>query len=294
MADFLEELLYTTVKYGSSWHDAYSVNVVQTSGGNEYRSLIHPHPQRTFKLDFEVATADMWTNILDLYHRAHGQYAGFRVACSDEDSSNGSLGTPTAFDQVPLTVSAGASYQLRKFYGTNGTAGASGYPYRIIKKPVAGTVKCAIGTVEMAKSGATWDVDTTTGIISFPANGSATITSISQATQAVIAYSGLSGAIYAGQSILITGVGGMTQINNKRALVVYVTLSHITIDLNTTAYSTYTSGGGVNTRPQTGETVTAGFRFHFPARFASVLEVGQDYPMHRALDGVEFVELFNP
>ena len=39
MAEFLEDLLYTTIKYGSSWQDDYAVNVVTTSGGQEYRSL---------------------------------------------------------------------------------------------------------------------------------------------------------------------------------------------------------------------------------------------------------------
>ncbi len=129
MADFLEEVLYSTVKYGSSWQDEYNVNVVETSGGSEYRSLIHPFPKRTFTLDFELATADMWGNILDLYHRAHGTYAGFRAHCHDEDSSNGPLGTPTAFDQPMGLVSTGV-YELRKYYGLTGTAGVSGYPHR--------------------------------------------------------------------------------------------------------------------------------------------------------------------
>lgn len=293
MADFLEEVLYSTVKYGSSWQDEYNVNIVETSGGSEYRSLIHPFPKRTFTLDFELATADMWGNILDLYHRAHGTYAGFRAWCIDEDSSNGSLGTPTAFDQEVLYVSPGV-YQLRKFYGKDKAAGASGYPYRLIKKPVAGTVRCAIGSVEMADNVLNWSVDTTTGLLTFPANGSANITGITKAAQAVISFSTTSGVFNIGQSVLIGGVSGMTQINGLRGLIVSKTVSSITVAINSTAFSTWTSGGTFNTRPQVGETVTAGFRFHFPVRFKTVLPIGQDYPLHRVVDGVEFVEIFNP
>ncbi len=218
MADFLEEVLYSTVKYGSSWDEAYNVNVVETAGGSEYRSLIHPFPKRTFSLDFELATADMWPQIIDLYHRAHGTYAGFRAWCHDEDSSNGPLGTPTATDQLCLKVSS-TVWQLRKFYGIAGTAGASGYPYRVIKKPQAGTVLVAVNGSLVAGPGANWTVDTATGLIT------------------------LSGAIAA------TVVA---------------------------------------------DNVRAGFRFHFPVRFKTVLPIGQDYPLHRVVDGVEFIELLNP
>ena len=289
MADFLEEVLYSTVKYGSSWQDEYNVNVVETSGGSEYRSLIHPFPKRTFTLDFELATADMWGNILDLYHRAHGTYSGFRARCHDEDSSNGALGTPTAFDQPMGLVSEGV-YQLLKYYGLAGTAGAAGYPYRTIKKPQTGTTLVAIGATAIRSSD--WSVSTTTGQVTFAADQTFTITGITKASQAVITVTGHT--LVTGQSVQISGVAGMTQMNGQRALITATAANQITVAINSTAYSTYTSGGVVHTRPQTGEAVTAGFRFHFPVRFKTVLPIGQDYPLHRVVDGVEFIELFNP
>jgi uncharacterized protein (TIGR02217 family) len=289
MADFLEELLYTTVKYGSSWHDAYNVQVSETSGGSEYRSLTHPFPKRKFSLDFEVATDEMWDAILDLYHRAHGTYAGFRVWCIDEDSSNGPLGTPTAFDQPMGLVSTGV-YELRKYYGLTGTAGASGYPHRKIKKPVSGSTLVGIGATAIRS--ADYSVNTTNGQVTLAANVAGTITGITKAASAVITVGAHS--FVTGMSVNISGVTGMTQVNGLRALVTGTAATTITVAINSTAFSTYTSGGTVNTRPQTGETVTAGFRFHFPARFATVLEIGQDYPLHRTADGVEFIELLNP
>lgn len=290
MADFLEEVLYSTVKYGSSWQDEYNVNVVETSGGSEYRSLIHPFPKRTFTLDFELATADMWGNILDLYHRAHGTYAGFRAWCIDEDSSNGPLGTPTAFDQSMGLVSAGV-YELRKYYGLAGTAGAAGYPHRKIKKPQTGTTLVGIGSTAIRS--ADWSVDTTTGLVTFAADQTKSVTSITNAPQAVLDV-GASHGFVTGQSVQVSGVAGMTQINGQRALIAATGSATITLAINSSAYSTYTSGGVVHTRPQTGESVTAGFKFHFPVRFKTVLPIGQDYPLHRVVDGVEFIELLNP
>ena len=290
MADFLEEVLYSTVKYGSSWSDEYNVSIDETAGGQEYRSLTHPFPKRTFTLDFELATADMWPNILDLYHRAHGTYAGFRAWCIDEDSSNGSTGTPTAFDQSMGLVSTGV-YELRKYYGLSGTAGAAGYPYRKIKKPQTGTTLVGIGSTAIRS--ADWSVDTTTGLVTFAADQTKSVTSITNAPQAVLDV-GASHGFVTGQSVQVSGVAGMTQINGQRALIAATGSATITLAINSSAYSTYTSGGVVHTRPQTGESVTAGFKFHFPVRFKTVLPIGQDYPLHRVVDGVEFVEIFNP
>lgn len=295
MADFLEEVLYSTVKYGSSWQDEYNVNVVETSGGSEYRSLIHPFPKRTFTLDFELATADMWGNILDLYHRAHGTYAGFRAYCHDEYSSNGAVGVPTAFDQQLLYVSDGV-YRLRKQYGLNAAAGAAGYPYRLIKKPKSGTVK--IGITPDAMPGVEvrvedWTVDVTSGVVTFDADLTRAITAISNATQAVLTV-GAGHPFVTGMALHVSGVGGMTQINGSRALVTAYAATTVTLAINSSAFSAYSSGGVVHTRPQSGENITAGFEFHFPVRFKTVLPIGQDYPLHRVVDGVEFVEIFNP
>jgi uncharacterized protein (TIGR02217 family) len=290
MADFLEEVLYSTVKYGSSWQDEYNVNVVETSGGSEYRSLIHPFPKRTFTLDFELATADMWPAIIDLYHRAHGTYAGFRAWCHDEDSSNGSTGVPTAFDQPLILVSAGV-YELRKYYGISGAAGAAGYPHRKIKKPISGTTLVGINSVPIRS--ADWSVNTTNGQVTFSANQTRTITAITQASQAVITV-GSGHPFVVGMSVQVSGVVGMTQINTLRGLIMAVGATTITVSIDSTAFGPYASGGVVNTNPQSGESVTAGFRFHFPVRFKTVLPVGQDYPMHRVVDGVEFIELLNP
>ena len=146
---------------GASFTDQYSVSIVSTAGGSEHRSLIHPYPLRTFDISQLLEKQETYNYILALYHRAHGQYAGFRIRCYDEYSSNGSIGTPTAFDQPTLVLTA-TTRQLVKRYGTDKTAGASGYPYRQIKKPVAGTVVVAKNGTQLFSG---FSVDATTGIV---------------------------------------------------------------------------------------------------------------------------------
>ena len=291
MADFLEERLdHQKIKIGASFAEQYAVNIVTTSGGSEYRSLIHPFPARTFDISQLLEKSETFNYILALYHRAHGQYAGFRIRCYDEFSSNGSIGTPTAFDQPLLVVAAGSVYQVIKQYGTNGTAGSAGYPYRVIHKPVSGSVKLGIGTTEI--NSMYWTVNTTTGRITLPTDNAHAITGISKASSAVVT---LGAHTYVtGMSVGFKGVLGMTQINGLRGLITSYDATTITVAINTSAFSVYTSGGNTNTAPQTGESVTCGFEFDWPVRFNGSLVIGQDYPTHRNADGIELIEILNP
>ncbi len=291
MADFLEERINELVRYGASYQDDYSVNIVKTSGGQEYRSLIHPFPLRKFDVSYMLDKASTYAQLLGIYHRAHGTFAGFRVRCYDEWSTNGATGTPTAFDQSCAAISAGATYQARKYYGTDKSAGATGYAYRNIKKPVSGTVLLAIGATAIRS--ADFSIDTTTGIFTFSADVTRSITSIGQSSQAQIVV-GSGHSFIAGMSVQVSGVSGMTQINGLRALIVSTNSTSITVAINSSAFSTYTAGGVVHTRPQAGELVTWGGEWDFPVRFATTLPVGIDYPGYRPVDGVQLIELLNP
>jgi len=289
MPDFLEERISSMIRMGSSYVDDYAVDIVTTSGGQEYRSLVHPFPVRKFDVSYLLDNNQTYAELQAIYHRAHGRFAGFRARCFDEWSSNGRTGTPTAFDQPMGLVSAGV-YKLRKLYGTDKAAGATGYAYREIKKPVSGTVRVAIGATEIRN--ADWSVDATTGRVTFAADKTVAITGISKASSAVLTVGANSFAV--GESVQVSSVVGMTDINGMRALVTARDTTTITVAINSTAFSTYTSGGVVHTRPQPGESVTAGFEFDFPVRFNTTLPIGQDYPGYRAVDGVELIELLNP
>lgn len=289
MPDFLEERISSLIRMGSSYVDDYAVDIVTTSGGQEYRSLVHPFPVRKFDVSYLLDNNQTYAELQAIYHRAHGRFAGFRARCFDEWSSNGRTGTPTAFDQPMGLVSAGV-YQLRKLYGTDKAAGASGYAYREIKKPVAGTVRVAIGATEIRS--VDWSADATTGRVTFAADKTLAVTAISQAASAVLTVG--ANSFIVGESVHISGVVDMVQINGRRALITARDATTITVAINSTAFSNYSSGGVVHTRPQAGESITAGFEFDFPVRFNTTLPIGQDYPGYRAVDGVELIELLNP
>ena len=289
MADFLEERISADILTGAGYQDDYFVNVISDSGGNEYRSLHHPFPVRKFDISYLLEKQGMWAQLLNLYHRAHGMYGGFRIRAIDDYKSCATNQTPTAFDQPMGLVSTGV-YELRKYYGLDKSAGATGYPHRKIKKPVSGTVKVGIQSSEIHSS--MWSVDTTTGIITFAADKTFAVTEITKAENAVLTIG--THTIISGTHVHVSGVAGMTQINGQRAMVTGIGATTITVAIDSTAYSTYTSGGAIHTNPQSGEQVTCGFEFDTPVRFNTTLPVGQDHFNYRSLDGIELIELLNP
>ena len=288
MAAFLEDVLPVNVRMGASYTDGYEVEITTTASGAEYRKLTHPFPVRSFHVNFTMLRDDLASQVLALYHRAYGTYAGFRVKCVDDFSTYQDRGVPTAFDYTLTLVSTGV-YQLVKGYGTGGTPLGIGLPYRNLYKPVAGTTVVGVNSVAPTLG---WSVATTTGLVTFDANKTRAITAISKAVQAVVTCAGHT--FVAGESVHFTGVVGMTEINGRRGKVLSTLAGSITVDINSSGFSNYTSGGTANTRPQAGEVGSGGCYFDLPCRFNSKIEVSHMSDALRDCGGIDIIELVKP
>lgn len=289
MAEFLDELLPIDVRMGASYADEYEVEITQTKGGAEYRRLVHPYPTRHFTIHYTLQTADLWSRVISLYHRAYGMLAGFRVRCKD-DYSTAAIGSHAPTDSAALKLSDGV-YQLQKEYGKGAAALSIGYPVRAIYKPVASTVRVAIGSLEILNTPVVnWTLGTT-GQITFSANKSKSVTAITKAASAVVTVG--THTLLVGESVYFSGVAGMTQINGLRGLITAIGATTITVAINSTGFSTYTSGGTVNTRPQTGETVSSGCEFDIPCRFNSRIDIQHIASDVREAGDIDIVELLN-
>jgi uncharacterized protein (TIGR02217 family) len=285
MSEFLEERLPGCISYGASFRQRHAVRTVTTAGGNEYRSLRHPFVQLFYDIAYERPAKVIREQILDLYERCNGTFRGFRVKDFKDFTTHNYVDPPTALDQPMLLVSDGV-YQLMRWYGDPQDPTCA---RRRLRKPVAGTVLVGVGGQVLPS--AQWSVNTTTGLVTLAANKTGAITGISKATQAVIT---VNNSLAVGESVAITGVVGMTQINGLRALITARTPTSITVAINSTAFSTYTSGGVVNTRPQAGEAVTGGCEFDVPCRFDSDLDGTFANVDFIEIDGINIVELLNP
>jgi len=291
MPEFLEDRLPVGVRAGASYADEYAVEISTTAGRSESRRLVNPYPLRIYSVFYTQHTADLWDDILSLYHRAYGMFAGFRVKALDDYTTNNRTLAPTAFDQVLALVSTGI-YQLQVAYGGSGPLLSIGKPYRTIFKPVGSTVSVAIGSVSVPWN-VMWTVESTTGKITFAANKTKAVVGITKAASAVVDF-GATHTYAVGESVHFTGVLGMTQINGLRGLITAIATNTITVAINSTSFSTYSSAGTVNTRPQTGEVVSGGCEYDIPCRFNSRIDVASLAPGVRESSHIEIIELLNP
>ena len=287
---FLEERLPVDIRMGASYADDYEVEITVTRGGDEHRRLVHPYPARSFQIAYTAQAADLWDDLLALYHRAYGKYAGFRVKCLDDFTTASDHTSAAADDDQTLTRLSAGIYQLRKEYGAGGTPISIGLPERTIFKPVTGTIKIAVTGLTYTTG---FTVDTTTGQVTFSADKTKTITSISQAASAVIGF-GAAHTLLPGESVYISGVVGMTEINGQRGVITGIGANDITVDINSTAYTAYASAGTVHSQPQAAETVTGGCEFDLPCRFNSRIDVHHASRYVREAGGIELLELIAP
>jgi len=290
MSEFLEERLPSEVRIGAQTRSAYQVQITRTASGMEYRRLVHNLPMKSFVINFTSLRDDVIKRVLDLYDRAHGRYAGFRVRWLDDFTTRADgRSAPTAIDQTFSRISSGV-YQLQKEYGQGGTPSGAGLPVRTIYKPVSGTALVAVGGVTWPSG---WLLDSATGRITFDSNRSKAITAISKATQAVIDF-GSAHPFAINETVYISGVAGMVQINGQRVSVTAATTNTITVAINSTGYSTYISDGVVNTQPQQAEIVTGGCEFDLPCRFNSDLDITLLTQTVRDIGSLEVVEILAP
>jgi hypothetical protein len=87
------------------------------------------------------------------------------------------------------------------------------------------------------------------------------ITNATQATQAVLT---VTSTLVAGQQVTISGVVGMTQLNGNTYIVISNTGTLLTINVNSTAFTAYVSGGVVSSSQNTINYLTGAVNVTFP------------------------------
>lgn len=287
MAEFLEVRFPDDIDYGSGFVNRNANSNTITAGGDEYRTIKHPYQMLSLEVNFTRDMSTVISKVIDLYNRANGMFRGFRVYNYNDYSTNNYRGTPTAFDQALVRVSAGV-YQLMRWYGSSSDPKCS---RRRIRKPIANTTLVGAGGAVYPAS--QWTVDTTTGLVTCAANKSKSIAGITNAASAVIDVG--TNAFNIGESVLITGISGMTQINGLRApITAKPDSTHITVAINSSAFTPYTSGGVVNSALQASESVTGGCMFDIPMRFDTDLSGAFTSYKVLGISGVTLTEILNP
>jgi uncharacterized protein (TIGR02217 family) len=141
--------------------------IVELASGDEERNASWANSRRRYDVAYGIRRADDLAAVVAFFEARNGRLHGFRYKdWADYKSGLPSQAVTPTDQQIGTGTGSLQSFQLSKRY----TSGAQTW-VRTITKPVAGTVRVALGMVEQMSG---WTLDTATGVITFttaPANG---------------------------------------------------------------------------------------------------------------------------
>lgn len=206
------------------------------------------------------------------FYARRGKLFGFRFQDPEDYQATEEVLYPT-----------GAPYvQLERTY-TSGPVSSR----RVIYKPVQ-----SVG-ITLLREGVPYTlfaVDWTSGMVFLSPDSTKTITGITKASAAV--FSCTAHGFLTGEEIWIQDVAGMTQMNDRVVTISGVTTDTFTVSVNSTGFSTYTSGGLAKKFVQSSEALLWTGEFDIPARFdTDECVLTQTDVTVREWEGITIIEL---
>jgi len=141
--------------------------IVELASGDEERNASWADSRRRYDVAYGIRRADDLAAVVAFFEARNGRLHGFRYKdWADYKSAPPSQAITPTDQQIGTGTGSLQTFQLAKRYAS----GAQTW-VRTVAKPVAGTVRVALGMVEQMSG---WTLDTTTGFVTFttaPANG---------------------------------------------------------------------------------------------------------------------------
>ena len=141
--------------------------VVELASGDEERNASWANSRRRYDVAYGIRRADDLAAVVAFFEARNGRLHGFRYKdWADYKSALPSQAITATDQQLGTGTGSLQTFQLAKRYTSDAQTWV-----RTIAKPVAGTVRVALGMVEQMSG---WTVDTTTGVVTFttaPAGG---------------------------------------------------------------------------------------------------------------------------
>jgi uncharacterized protein (TIGR02217 family) len=169
--NFHEVRFPAALSAGSSGGPERRTEIVTLQNGFEERNSPWAHSRRRYDAGLGVRSLDDLAEVIAFFEARHGQLYGFRWKDWTDFKSCAPSAQPAAGDQA---IGTGDGTRTVFGLGKRYASGAQGYD-RPIAKPVAGTVRIAVGGVALA-AGVDFGVDPATGAVTLaaaPAAGTA-------------------------------------------------------------------------------------------------------------------------
>lgn len=248
------------ISYGATGGPEYKTDIVSLDSGAEQRNIRWDQARARYTVEMPL-TGTQRAQLIGFFRSVKAKGHGFRL----KDWSDYQVDATTG--RVGLTANGTglAALQLYKYYAYGALE-----EYRLIKKPVIGTVQIYRGGVlQVAGAGAgQYALDTTTGIVTFVAAETRVISGVTIAASAVLTLSSAFTGLIVGGKIYVTGVVGTAgaALNNLTHTITVIAGSTVTISTSTLG-TAYTSGGLASKFPQANEALYWTGEFDVPARF---------------------------
>ena len=159
---FHEVRFPASLSFGAIGGPERRTEIVTLANGFEERNTPWAHSRRRYDAGLGLRSLDDVAALIEFFEARQGQMFGFRWKDWADFKSCKSSATPTAFDQlIGQGDEVTTVWPLRKDYPSGGAC-----YQRPVTKPVAGTVRVAVGGTEM-QEGVHFTVDTVAGAIVF-------------------------------------------------------------------------------------------------------------------------------
>ncbi len=258
--------------YGTEGGAEYSTDIVTLNSGFEQRNQNWVNGRGNWNLGDRVVQQPEADTLNAFFRARKGKAIGFRFKdwLDYKDGGNGKLATANATN-TPSNLGVGngyATYQMYKVYQSG-----TGYDYRKIAKPVAGTsVIKRNGNVVTAGGGAgQYSLDTTTGLVTFTADASSAASAIAVGATTSVTLAANPGTLLAGEKLFLNGFTGANaiQVNGIAHTINSVSgAGPFVFILATTTSGTITIGAGTGyAYPQANDTLFWTGEFDVPVRF---------------------------
>ncbi|MDH4981305.1 DUF2460 domain-containing protein [Hyphomicrobium sp. D-2] len=158
---FHEVLFPTDISRGSQGGPERRTDVVVLGSGHEERNARWADSRRSYNAGYGVKSLDDLNAVIAFFEERRGRLHGFRW-CDHTDDRSGAPGADISPNDQVLGNGDGArtTFQLIKTYGSMFAPWS-----RVIRKPVAGSVRVAVDGVEIDAEH--FSVDTASGTVTF-------------------------------------------------------------------------------------------------------------------------------
>lgn len=270
--DYDDVQIPTDISRGAVGGSMKPTRFLQMPSGREQRIKLWSASRKRWSIQYEARTPDMADDLIAFWEARDGGARAFRMKdWSEYTVTDGAL-VPDGSPNVQLIRSYSSGSQTRTHN---------------IFAPVS-------ATVVVKKNGSTfagWSVDYDTGVVTLPVVITKAITAITQAASAVVTV-GAAHGFATGDLAYLSGIVGMVEANGLVGEVTATAATTITVDIDSSAFTAYISGGTAVKYLTTSDVLTWSGEHDYPVRFDSLQQqITQDDVFVRSWLSLDLIEV---